>query len=281
MSEITDKTIFILVRLGLAMYLLYFFYIYNYSLDYLIETSTQFTEIAGSNFSDYFELCKNTVRLATLFGMLFSVFLIFGFLIRISCLILWICLLISFNANQLIAQLYYSYIAITLACFVLFNEQKLFCLNVNFFKNKMTEGPWRLVFGKLFYMTVFVSGCSKVFVNEWRSGTILKHLCDQFFLKDYTNYCNSPEYVFNFLTYTALFIELTSIFFLLKKFRFIVWILNIILQIGIIFFLPVHNISVAIILVQLFIFHSSLFKEDLLYKKLCFYIPKSDSVKRR
>lgn len=264
-----DKNIFTTARIGLGLYFLYYFYSYNYSLDYLIETSLSFNQYTNSHTAIPFNFYKKIIEATTFLGFIFSLFFVFGFLIRISALILWLGLLVTINVSPLIAQIHYSYLSIILIIFILFNEQKIICLNIDYFKNRMIDGSWRLLFGKLFYLTLFISGCSKLFLSEWRSGIIVKYICKQIYFTSYVDaYCGLPEYIFNFLTYTVLFIELASVLFFIKKFRFIVWSLSMFLQIGLFFFARVWNMSSAFILIQLFIFHSTLFKDDVLYKYL-------------
>ncbi len=263
MSEIIEKYIFVFVRVLLAVFLLHFFSIYLVSFDYLIATSPLMATFSFSQYSSYFDLLRGFIKLTTGLGILCSVFLFIGYLVRFSSVVLWVCLFTAINANELIAQLHYPYLAITLILIALFCQEKFFSFEINFYNCKMQSGNWAIVFGKLFYLTVFVSGCSKLFVAEWRNGVLTKYLCQQFLFVDFSAaYCSSPDILFSILTYSVLLIELGSILFLLGKFRFYVWLLNIILQMGILLFIPVQNISMAMILVQLFFFDISFYNNS-------------------
>lgn len=212
---------------------------------------------------------KHALLIASFFGIVFSITFILGFWVRISSLVLWVCLILVINSNELIFQLHYAYIAVALLTICLYNLQPLFSFKFDFFKNQMDAGTWQMVFSKMLFLTIFISGCSKFFVSEWRSGLASKVLCEMSPMIELgINYCGLDDYVFISLSYIVLFVEFSSILYFSKKFRFCVWCANLMLHFSMLLIIPVTNISTTMIAMQLFIFNQEFFKDDFLFRRI-------------
>ena len=261
-----DKRAAILARILLGTYFLYFFYSFLFSFDFLFGTSQLMDFITRTYDSKFLLIVKSAALVIGWLALLFSFLLTLGFLVRLSALVIWIGMIAVFNFNEVISQLQYPYLGLVLICYILFTEKKWLTTDFDFF-GYLGIGYWREILAKILYLTIFISGFSKFLVADWRGGTISKDLCGQAILSQINiNFCNSPMWLFKFLTLFVLFSEIGAIFYFFKRFKFRIWILQCLLQVGFFIFVPVANVTTAMLIFLLFVYHSDLFKDDKLFR---------------
>lgn len=256
---------YVIARNAIAIYFfLYFcFYLQVYkvvhitnSISYLPKILRNFTFLGHINF--LIGIC--------LLGLALSVLLFLGVSDRLIGLSFYFILLILNFINLFIYQIHIAFFSIMLLTFVIFSDQTFFKIHKPFSKADFISKDWQIYLYGMMCLILTISGLSKLFVFEWRDGTIMANLCrlsiGSLFNEDL--YCALPSGYFAVITYTALFLELASFpLFLLKKTRRYTLYLEILLFVGIVLGVRfVYNMSALMMIYAFFCFPFNRKKES-------------------
>lgn len=248
---------YVITRNAIAIYFfLYFcFYLQSYksvnitnTVSYLPGFLHDFTFFATETF--LISIC--------VFGLVLSIVLFLGIMDRITALLFYFLLLILNFVNLFIYQLHIAFFSIMLLTFVIFSNQKFFQLNKLFSKSDYVSKDWQLFLYGMMCLILTISGLSKVFVFEWRDGSIMAYLCKisvvSYFFEDF--FCSLPKAFFAFITYAALLLEIASLpLFLFKKTRRFTLYLELALFAGITFEVGhVYNMTALMMIYTFFCF---------------------------
>ncbi len=248
---------YVITRYAIAVYFfLYFcFYLQVYevvhitnSISYLPEILKGFLFLANINF--LVGICIS--------GLILSAILFLGICDRIVGLLFYFILLILNFINLFIYQIHIAFFSIMVLTFVIFSNQKLFKINRPFCKSDYVSNDWQIYLYGMMCLILTISGLSKLFVFEWRDGTIMANLCKLSIgsLFNEELYCALPAGYFGLITYLALFLELASFpLFLFKKTRRYTLYLEILLFVGIVLGVRfVYNMSALMMIYTFFCF---------------------------
>jgi hypothetical protein len=250
------KNVEIVALFFLGLFLFNFFWSYYVSSSAIAATSNKFHHFNTNG------ILKGISIIGMLCSFLFSFSFTFIKLRPLLSFILYLLLVLAINFNIYIIQLHYAFICVCLIYVAFFyseNEKENF---VTVFNHRFHSKHLILI---LFFSSFTISGISKFFFDGWTSGYLFRTIAlrEKYFLI-LPAFRNAPLIIFQILSFLIGGLEILCLpLYLYRKTRFIIWLSSLLLHVFIYIGMSnINNISIAMIIVHLFLYDSTLFEHS-------------------
>ena len=205
--------------------------------------------------AEAFPYQSNTVLpIAPLLGIIFAVLLICGFWTSLSACANLICLQVLIFYFPILREIQLTYYTAILVLFALFCAEPTGFHPLTATLNRTSL--WRFPLMICVYLGLTVSGLSKLFYSGWLNGGALDWLCLNSKMRLMTNQCG--YFFFRPAEIFVLWAEASAFpLILIKKMRPLAWLQFSILSLGLLLLMPFTEVSIGILVLQIFLFDSS------------------------
>ncbi len=175
---------------------------------------------------------------------------------RTSAFVIWVSFFILASQNRLIKEVQFDFIGLILLLFV-FSPSSSTSNGLNKENLIYYFSRVRVFLFFLLALTLLVSGLSKWGFNIWRDGKALDFLVDSCFLRPQLSgsILYLPSWIKAAAGYAVVALEISVFFlFLFKRTQALSWLVCLMLQVGILIFLQLSQITVFYIIMLFFLF---------------------------